>query len=78
MELVGRFSALDFDDNAFPTYADPKKSVASVETVGAGVNWYLTENIRASLDYEQSFFEGGAAGDRPDEQVLLARWQAAF
>ena len=79
VELVARFSALDFDDNAFPTYADPTKAVASVETVGAGVNWYLTENIRASLDYEQGSFEGGgAAGDRPDEQVLFARWQVAF
>ena len=79
VELVGRFSALASDDNAFPTYADPTKAVASVETVGAGVNWYLTENIRASLDYEQSSFEGGAAaGDRPDEQVLFARWQVAF
>ena len=79
VELVGRFSALDFDGKAFPSYADPKKAVASVETVGAGVNWYLTDNIRASLDYEQSSFEGGAScGDQPDEQVLFARWQVAF
>lgn len=78
-ELVGRATSIDFDDDAFPVYSDPKKSVSSADTLGVGLNWYLTDNIKASIDYENTSFDGGAtAGDRPDEQLVFARWQVSF
>ena len=47
--------------------------------MGAGVNWYLNRNVRVSLDYETTRFEGGAAvGDRADEDVIFTRFQVSF
>ncbi len=79
-ELAARIDSLTVDDEAFSGgYADIKKSAKSADSWGAGINWYLTRNARFSVDYVQTSFEGGAAtGDRPDEQVVLARAQVAF
>ena len=80
IELGLRFHALDLDDRAFPTYASPEKSVSRARTLGGGVHWYLNDNVKLALDYEHSFFSGGATGpaDRKPEDVLLARFQVAF
>ena len=43
------------------------------------MNWYLNPNVKWSVDYEQTLFDGGAAtGDRPDEKALLTRIGLAF
>jgi phosphate-selective porin OprO and OprP len=79
LEIVGRYSELNVDDAAFSDYADPKKSAQSVHAWGVGLNWYLTRNLKAMLDYERSSFDGGASsGDREDENVILSRLQVAF
>ena len=44
-----------------------------------GLNWYLNENLKWVLDYEQTSFDGGApAGDRDDEKVVLTRFALGF
>jgi phosphate-selective porin OprO/OprP len=49
-----------------------------------GFNWYLNQNLKLVLDYEQTTFEGGEGGtaalprDRQDGQVLLSRLQLYF
>lgn len=44
-----------------------------------GVNWYLTGNTKFVVDYETTVFAGGnKVGDRPDEQVVIARAQLSF
>jgi phosphate-selective porin OprO/OprP len=79
LELVGRVQALEIDDAAFPTFADPARSPLAAHAWGAGVNWYLNRNLKLSADYERTRFDGGAgAGDRPAEGVLLTRLQVAF
>jgi len=78
-ELAARVSELNIDSDSFKTYADPAKSVESIQSLALGVNWYLNRNLKTSLTYEQSAFEGGEkTGDREDEQVLFARLQVAF
>jgi phosphate-selective porin OprO/OprP len=45
------------------------------EWVG-GVNWYLNQAVRISIDYGNTNFEGGAVvGNRPSERALLQRFQ---
>lgn len=80
VEIVGRVSELDIDDDAFPTFADPAKSAKSAKSKGIGFNWYVNRNIRVSADYEVTKFDGGASGgkDRDDEKVILSRVQAVF
>lgn len=80
VELVGRYGALNIDDAAFTGgYADPKKSATAARNWGAGVNWYLTQNVKLVADYEQTSFDGGASGgDRPTETLVSTRAQLAF
>ena len=79
VELVARYGELKFDDSAFTTYADPKKSVSQATDWGIGVNWYLNKVVKLALDYDRTQFDGGAAsGDRPDEEFVLARVQLNY
>jgi len=79
LELAARVSELDIDPDSFNTYADPAKSITLIQSVAIGLNWYLNRNLKTSLTYEQSAFEGGEKdGDREDEEVLFARLQVAF
>jgi len=79
-EVALRYHVLDLDDATFPVYANPSRAVSDIETVGVGLNWYLTRNLKTSLTYEVSTFDGGASGgaDRPDEEILFARFQFAY
>lgn len=78
-ELALRYSELTLDDQTFPTYASSTKSVRGIQSLGGGINWYLTKNLKSSLTYEKSTFEGGApTGAREDEDVLFARVQVSF
>ena len=79
IELVARAGALSVDEDAFPLFANPTASAQSAREVGAGVNWYLTRNVKFMLDGVRTRFGGGAAtGDREDERVLFSRVQISF
>jgi phosphate-selective porin OprO/OprP len=80
VELAARRSRLDVDDETFPIYADPTRSVAKGDEWAVGVNWYLTRNVRIALNYDQTRYTGGAAGgaDRDTEKVILTRFQVSF
>jgi phosphate-selective porin OprO/OprP len=78
-ELALRHGVLDVDDGVFPAYADPTASVSEATSTGVALHWHLDANVRTSLDYEATGFEGGAAGgNRRDEKALFARLQVAF
>lgn len=78
-ELVGRISQLDVDSKAFPIYADAAQSANSAKAWGLGLNWYLSKNVKAMLDYEKTVFNGGSSfGSRQNEQAVLARVQLTF
>ena len=79
-EVSARHGVLDIDDGVFGTYADPAVSVSKASNTGVALNWYMTANVRVSLDYEHTAFDGGAAAnaDRADEKALLTRLQLAF
>ncbi len=84
LELTARVNKLSLDDETFTgganSFADPLASIRDATAWALGVNWYLNQNIKWTLNYEQTQFDGGAAGglDRPDEQVVLGRVQLAF
>jgi phosphate-selective porin OprO/OprP len=83
-ELVARYNELDIDDAAFDggadSFADPLASASKASTIGVGLNWYLNQNVKWSLNYEVTSFDGGAAdgGDREDEEVILTRLGLGF
>jgi phosphate-selective porin OprO and OprP len=83
IELVARYHELDIDDDAFvggaDSFANPTSSASKASAWGVGLNWYLTQNYKWSLNYDVTRFEGGAVtGDRPDEQALFTRFAVGF
>jgi len=83
-ELVARYHELDIDDDAFvggaTSFSDPDVSASKATAYGLGLNWYLNENLKWVLNYEQTSFDGGAVGgaDRDDENVFLTRVAVGF
>jgi phosphate-selective porin OprO and OprP len=96
-ELVARYQENNIDDKAFSTststrYADPRTNAKSAKSWAIGTNWYLNQNVKFALDYEQTSFDGGgqvtASGiatggytniqDRPDEKTLFGRLQLSY
>jgi|SoiMethySBSTD1v2_1073268.scaffolds.fasta_scaffold34589_1 phosphate-selective porin OprO and OprP len=84
LELVARYHELDIDDDAFVGGAD---SFANLDTAaskatawGVGLNWYLNQNYKWSVNYDVTSFDGGAPGgaDRPDEKAVFTRFGLQF
>ena len=78
-ELVARYHELDIDDDTFTgganSFANPDSAASKASAWGVGVNWYLNQNYKWSVNYDVTSFEGGAPGgaDRPDEKALFTR-----
>ena len=83
-ELVARYHELDIDDAAFVggtnSFANPESAASKASAWGVGVNWYLNQNYKWSLNYDVTSFEGGAVAgaDRPDEKALFTRFALQF
>jgi phosphate-selective porin OprO/OprP len=75
-----RYGELTLDAAAFPGFADPDRSARRAVDAGASLGWLLDRNFKLVLDYQQTAFDGGAAGgrDRPTERAVLVRAQVAF
>lgn len=82
-ELVARYHELDIDNDAFvggaDSFANPATAASKASAWGVGVNWYLSQNYKWSLNYDVTSFDGGAAtGDRKDEKALFTRFGVSF
>ena len=83
-ELVARYHVLDPDNAAFEggaaSFADPNTQASKASAWALGVNWYLNENLKWVLNYEQTSFDGGDPGgaDRDDEKAFLTRFALGF
>jgi phosphate-selective porin OprO/OprP len=80
LELSARYNRLKIDDDTFPTYADPNAAVKKAQGWAVALFWNWTRNLAWEVNYEQTFFQGGAAAgnDRKTENVLITRAQASF
>jgi phosphate-selective porin OprO/OprP len=83
LEIGLRYHWLDIDSAAFPSLADPTKSIAKAKGFGAVVSWYLTQSLRLAASYDQTAFTGGAksgtlTADRYTERILIGRLQVGY
>lgn len=79
VELTARVGQLDVDNDAFPTFATATTSASEATSWGVGANWHLNRNIKLSLNYERSTFEGGTTAYLANgEHVILSRVQFSF
>jgi phosphate-selective porin OprO/OprP len=81
LELVGRVQQLSLDPDAFPDYA-ASISASKATAWGVGVNWYLNQNVKLSVNYDSTHFTDGSHAKGSvtavDEQVLLGQVQFSF
>ena len=76
-----RYGELDLDNELFAkNFATLNNSITHESAWGAGLNWYLNNNVRVMLDYERTDFDGGAplGGDRQTEDAIFTRFQIAY
>ena len=94
-EFVARYGDLRIDPNAFNKspassglrFASPITSAQEAREWGVGLNWYLNRNVKISLDYDNTTFDGGAGTatstvydirNRGAEQDLVTQAQFLF
>lgn len=72
--LIARYTIFHVDPLAFTDgFADSTKSVRQAAATAWGVNWYLNRAFRFQLDYERTFFQGGATkGNHEAENAVLS------
>ncbi len=80
LELAARVGQLDVDDDAFPLFANPGTSATEATSWGVGLNWHLNRNVKVSLNYEETDFDGGGGSAflNQGEIVVLTRAQVSF
>jgi phosphate-selective porin OprO and OprP len=83
LQLVARYADLDFDDHAFPIFANPATSASEAKAWAVGLNWYLNKNIRVNASFSRTTFDGSinpkaATVVRQPEEVIFSRLQLAF
>lgn len=79
-EITGRVQELYLDpDNFSKGITTAATSIQRATAYGVGVNWYLNNNVRFATNYDQTTFDKGAtSGDRPNEKIVISRWQLLF
>jgi phosphate-selective porin OprO/OprP len=79
-ELGARYQQLYLDpDNFTQGVTTASSSIQRANTYGLVANWYLNSALRWAVSYEETTFDKGAAtGDRPNEKVVISRWQLSF
>src|SRR5205823_5420312 len=78
--LVGGVGWMRIGDAAFTSgAADPAVAMRGATVYGGGLNWYPYRGLALLIDYGHLVFDAfGAAPRRPDEDVLVARFQMAL
>lgn len=84
-EIGARYGIFDIDEEAFAGttanwFANPATSASKAKGTTLGVNWYLNRNVKASLNFEHTGFEGGASNaiTREDEKAIFTRVQLRY
>lgn len=79
VELVARYDQFKADDSTAAPFVDLTKSATTATSRTVGVNWYLTNKVRAEVNYQYTtFVHGTTTGNRTPERVILTRLQTVF
>jgi phosphate-selective porin OprO and OprP len=83
-EVAARISNVAAQTRQFQLgFANPSVSAKTATEFAAGINWYLTPNVKWQFDYANTYFNGGAGTttdvkDRPNESVFESQLQISF
>lgn len=83
VELVARYGELELDGDGRAVaqgglgFFTPT-STSDIQNLAAGVNWYLNNNVKLSLNYNHTTFDRFDAAEREDDQSVFTRVQLQF
>ncbi len=84
-ELAGRYGVLKIDHNIFDEgFSSLNTSISKEAAWAAGLNWYINNNVKFLIDFEQTKFTRGdsatvgAPQNRKTENVVTSRLQVNF
>lgn len=78
-ELSAKVQRFQFDEDAFPQYANPDAQVEHGASLAGGLAWYPVRNVRFMTTAERTTFGGTDAADERDaEHTITLRVQLAF
>ena len=78
-ELVARVHQLSMDKHIFPEFAGTSTNATEATAYGAGINWYLNDNVRFNLYYEITLFKFLIAqAPFANDKVIATRMQINF
>lgn len=79
-EVALRYTGVRFDKDLWRTGLLGATQAKRANTWSVGLNWYLTENFKAALSYDNTHYKDGKAGggDRKTDHAILTRFQVAF
>lgn len=80
VELAARYGELRIGGNAFETgLADRTVSAQAAKNIGVAISWWFLAGTRALVGFDQTSFDGGAAGGRRvTERVVVGRLQVGI
>ena len=79
-QLAARVSKLRVDPDAFPLFADPKKSAQAASEWAVGINWYPSRYVKIMNDYAHTSFNMASSSAVPlhSENVIMTCIQLGF
>lgn len=78
-EVALRYSGTSLDSRLFTDGLLNSQQSKAAHACGLGLNWYLSENLRALFSFERTRFERGPGGSsRSGENAILTRLQVSF
>lgn len=78
LELVVRVGELKLDEDAADLGFVAADGVESIENAGVGLNWHLTRNVKAAVNYNYTSFSNYSGPDRDSEKSIFTRLQLSF
>jgi phosphate-selective porin len=78
--VAARYSRLRVDGDAFPLFADAKKSAEGAREWAVGINFYPNRFLKIMNDYAHTSFDMRTSSVTPlhSENVIMSRIQLAF
>ena len=78
VQIAARYHVLEVDDSAATLGVLAPGASRHAEAWTAGLNWYLTPNVKYVLNFERTTFDRGAERARDPENALAFRTQVSF
>ena len=78
IQIAARYHAIALDAQAVSLGLASAGSSRKAEAWTGGLNWYLTRNVRNTINVERTVFDDDPDGPRPAENAVAFRTQVSF